>query len=605
MKSQSASSKNGRLASARSSRSDLQPINSRENHTPFSARSPESAKSISTPFKDFGSADSRKRTTLEDSAPVSRMSLDSAWSLSSPKVSAQYPPKRGDSLESKPQQQPSQRREISPQKTQLPNRAADGNASITSRLREDPSQDVRKHRARNDSLSALEGVSLQDQPVREDRQGSPSLLQYSPGGISAADDDMKILGSDDLMVGQNSESFLRRVSNSVRHGRSLSDRGGRLTKDTRGTKTSLNGGASTQDVSSPVSPSFSEHFRDEIAWLRSELQRERQRVMEREQRIAEVEGQLNASTNVQQAKTELDEKRSTMVVLDAQREFVLRELGILSDHLEAEKRGSESATMLDLGKITNPVLREFIDSIHRLKESYSPQIQELIQKRNVAALELTNVNRLKEKSLQEFELLTSRNAQLADLNNQLVHQIQELYKANAGTGGDGNRGANGLGIHGHNKSVDLVPSVSASHVSEDGEPATILPGPQVVSIRKGQPRKFNWKRGGQNVAKGVTKGIKGAFMSSEPRETVPYSSTTTTPLIAQDGGYGLSRAQLQDPNRQAFGLFGNQRSRQGTPKVSSQDSAGDAVPAAPGKLLSFIVLQFQIGYQYFWNHSLI
>jgi hypothetical protein len=90
-----------------------------------------------------------------------------------------------------------------------------------------------------------------------------------------------------------------------------------------------------------------------------------------------------------------------------------------------------------------------------------------------------------------------------------------------------------------------------------------VPGPQVVSIRKGQPRKFNWKKGGQNVAKGV-KGLKGAFMSSE-----------------NEAAGGLPRSQTQDPSRQGFGFFGNQRNKQGG-KMSQADSVPALAEAAGG-----------------------
>ena len=115
-----------------------------------------------------------------------------------------------------------------------------------------------------------------------------------------------------------------------------------------------------------------------------------------------------------------------MVVLDAQREIVLRELTVLTDHMEAEKRGGASGP-LDLGKLSNHVLRELAESIQKLKDSYAPQIEELMQKRNDLTDELEAMNTQKEKSFQEFEQLSMKNAQLAELNNQLVHQIQELY----------------------------------------------------------------------------------------------------------------------------------------------------------------------------------
>lgn len=306
----------------------------------------------------------------------------------------------------------------------------------------------------------------------------------------------------------------------------------------------------TDNVGSPLSSSSQS---EEMNRLRSELRKERKR-------IAEMEHALRAQADVKQVNTELSEKRSTMVVLDARKEIVMRELTVLTDHIEAEKRGA-SGGPLDLGKLSNHVLRELAESMHNLKESYSPQIEDLIQKRNDLTNELAKLDRAKEKALQEFEQLSSKNAQLAELNNQLVHQIQELYKSNQ----ENQRGPNGLGIsHTKDKSInsiealkptvsEIAASVSTAHISEEGEPATatVVPGPQVVSIRKGQPRKFNWKKGGQNVAKGV-KGLRGALMGENEA--------------------GLPRSQTQDPSRQGFGFFGNQRNRQGG-KLSQADSA--------------------------------
>ena len=577
-------SKTGRSPSARSSRSDPQ-SSVRDDATAFSGTSPESNKSNGSQFKDASTSDPQRPNTRDDGATASRPSNDSTRSRSSPHPNTQYLPRRGDSLQSKIHRQV-HGREHSPSNVQSSTPVLGSSTSPPSRLRDDVYNEQPKPLARADSLN-IRQRSAKDQNDRVQR--------------SSLDEDAKVIGADDLYAGPNGESFLRRVSNSVRHSRTHSDKGVRITKEPRQPRSPVNGG---QDLTSPATPQRSfESLHEEISWLRNELQKERQRVVERDQKIAEMHGRLNASADVRQADSELREKRSTMVVLDAQKEVVLRELGILTDHVESEKRSNESSGVLDLGKITNPVLRDFAEAIQRLKESYTPQIQDLLQKRNNVAEELANVNRLKEKSFQEFEQLSSKNAQLADLNNQLVHQIQELYKANASAGGgEGNRGAVGLGIYAHEKDKpvtsvetvkpvlnDLGPSVSAANISEDVEPATIVPGSQVVSIRKGQPRKFNWKRGGQK-AKGVTKGIKDAFMSTESKESVPYSSVPST----QDSNSGTPRAQTQDPSRQGFGFFGNQRHRQGAAKMHPSDSTDSAAVYGKFSLVIFIIIFWSV-----------
>jgi hypothetical protein len=388
------------------------------------------------------------------------------------------------------------------------------------------------------------------------------LPRYNAGGDFSMDEDMaRILGAD-----ENQSSFLRRVSNSVRHGRSFSDKGMRLSKEQKWPKSPSMGSNFALDISSPSTSS--PENREELSWFKNELRRERQKVIEKDQKISELENALNAAANIKQVNTELREKRSTMVLLDAQKEIVLRELEVLTEHIAAEKR---SGAPLDLGKIRNAVLREFAEALQRLKESFTPQIEDLMQKRNDLVDELANLTQMKDKSFQEFEQLSLKNAQLAELNNQLVHQIQELYKANSNPSGESNRQApNGLGIYSHHKDKstasveareirpsphDIPMSTASGNTQEEVESIGVIQGPQVVNIRKGQPKKFNWKKGGQNVAKGVTKGLKGALLYAEGRfaETGPYS-TQSPP----EGN--LSRSQT-DPSRQGFGFFGNPKGK--------------------------------------------
>jgi hypothetical protein len=474
-------------------------------------------------------------------------------SRSQPASSMAYPPKRGDSLEGKHHQIP--RKDIGASPTSS---AYGGSPRLP------------------DSITEQQKHNLTLASNTLDGAGSPSQTRY--GSEFSQDDD------------QTSESFLRRMSNSVRHGRSFSDKSVRLGKDSKFPRSPANGSSIGTDIGSPTASTAQA---EEIAWLRNELRKERQRV-------SEMEAAVRVTADVKQVNTELSEKRSTMVVLDAQREIVLRELTVLTEHLEAEKRGAAGGP-LDLGKLSNRVLRELAESIHKLKASYTPQIEELIQKRSDLTEELANLNRQKEKTFQEFEQLSSKNAQLAELNNTLVHQIQGLYK----TSSDVHRGANGLGIISHSKdrsigsletlkpSIDsLAPSISTAHISDDIETqtatATVVPGPQVVNLRKG--KFMNWKKGGQNVAKGV-KGLKGAFMSSENAE----------------GGGGLPRSQTQDPSRQGFGFFGNQRSKQGG-KMSQADSVpvlAEAVGGGTFSSISFNVVQltsfFQVSSVRIWK----
>ena len=391
---------------------------------------------------------------------------------------------------------------------------------------------------------------------------SPALPRWSASGEFTMDEDMaRILGKDDL---------------NNPHG---SFRSTRLSRDrwprSPGTNAVLFGG---HEISSPITAS--PETRDELSWFKNELRRERQKTVERERRITELEAALDSTANIKQVTADLKQKRSTMIVLDAQKEIVVRELEVLTEHIAAAKKSGEP---LDLNKMNNTVLREFAESLQKLKDSFTPQIEESIQRRNDLVDEISDLTQMKEKSFQEFEQLSSKNAQLAELNNQLVHQIQELYKANAGSSfetGNSPQVANGLGIYSHHKDRSLisfdsrmpsdlsVPGSGTTLQAEEQEAAAaIIQGPHVVNIKKGQARKFNWRKEGKNVAKGVTKGIKGAFSSTQQNynrdlefaETAPYGN----PPLGQE--YSSLPRNNQEPVRQNYGAIGNQR---GIPRMN-------------------------------------
>lgn len=404
---------------------------------------------------------------------------------------------------------------------------------------------------------------------------SPGLPPWSAGREFSMDEDMaRILGTEDSRA---RESFLRRMSNSVRHGRSFSDKGMRASKEHKWPRSPATNSVMTAHESSSPRTASPEH-RDELAWVKNELRRERQKTLERDEKIAELESALHAAANIKQVNSELREKRSTIVVLDTQKEMVVRELEVLSEQIAVAKKTGEP---LDLSKMSHAVMRDFADSLQKLKDSFAPQLEELIQRRNDLLDELSNLTQMKDKSFQEFEQLSLKNAQLAELNNQLVHQIQELYKANSNAQIETSRGsANGLGIYPPHKgrsqvsidsrearpNINEISTMSSGTTlqQEEEEPTTVLQGPHVVNIRKGQPKKFNWKKGGQNVAKGVTKGIKGAFSSTQASYNREMQFTETTPSNptppANDPTNNMMRHNNPDATRPGFGLFaGNQK----------------------------------------------
>jgi Rho-type GTPase-activating protein 1/2 len=431
---------------------------------------------------------------------------------------------------------------------------------------------------------------------------SPKLPRWSGGGDFTMDEDMaRILGETD----ESSQSILRRVSNAVRHGRnnseasiavrhpghgrSVSETTARTVPSPRWPKTPIAENSNTvKEISSPISIT-SPVLGEDPAVLRRQLRNS-------EQRVAELERQFASEKDLKSLNKKLIEKRKTVSVLDSQTEIMIRQLEVLAGYVEKAK---DSKQPLDIAELEDSAIKEFVQKLERLKQTLASSVESLYEERNELMEEKNQVmdekNQImadRDRALVEFEQLSSKNAQLADMNNDLTHQIQERFKAQSGTSIDSPRPPmNGLGIYTHhnkdrsNVSIQIDdashrPSTSttvfgstnsypqAMEQDPSMEPATVLSAPHVINIRKGQAKKFNWKKGGQTVAKGVSKGFKGAFGSVQQPERsqwqgqtgdsigMPYNMTVA-PVEAPAGGSSgsLPRSVSNDPSRQGFGLF--------------------------------------------------
>ena len=139
-----------------------------------------------------------------------------------------------------------------------------------------------------------------------------------------------------------------------------------------------------------------------------------------------------------------------------------------------------------------------------------------------------------------------------------------------------------------------LPGSNTTLQAEDSEPATatVVQGPHVVNIRKGQPKKaFNWKGKSSNVAKGVTKGLKGAFSSTQQSYTRELQFAETTPYGSTPPGqeYSSLPRNNQEPIKGGFGFFGNQKPAakpNGVVKNSANESTPSLLPDAATRKVS-------------------
>ena len=370
----------------------------------------------------------------------------------------------------------------------------------------------------------------------------------------------------------SSSSVLRRVSNAVsKHGRSFSDRGSRSSSSHKW-KPPTNG---SLDISSPTSIA-SPGSKEETLLLKNQLLRAQQRVTELEAEKNMMQDQFNGSVEIKQVTSELKEKRSTVAFLDTQREMVVRELEVMTEHLS---RAKDNSRPLNVDALKSDILRDFAMSLQKLRDGLSVQIEDLVHRRNELTDEITKLIEMKDKGFHEYESVSAKNTQLYELNNQLVQNIQEqMLKAGRPANGhslDGDRpNVNALGIYTNGKdksdmSID-VRSVASGDLSlaqmtadQEIDNSAILSTPKVVDVRKGQLKKFNWKKGGQVVAKNVSKGLNRAFMSSNNQYPHGQRDTQHTPEGASyipitpgtDPVLNAPKSAM-DPSRSGFGLFG-------------------------------------------------
>lgn len=381
--------------------------------------------------------------------------------------------------------------------------------------------------------------SLPSENSRDPYQPGSGLPRYSAQGDFSMDEDFaRLLGNQERE--EKEGGVFRRVSNAVhKHGRSLSERGS-VTSRGGHKKWPTNGSI---DISSPTIAS--PDSKEESVNLRNELRRAQQRIAELEAEKNGLQESMHSAADIKQANTVLREKRNTMAVLDTQREMVIRELEIMTEHL---KHAKESNGSMDINQLKSDILKDFANSLHKLKDQLGGQIEDLISKRSELTDEISNLIQMKDKGFQEYESLTAQNAKLSVMYRELVENIQKTMNNKKGAQSF-DASSNGLGIYNaqHRGGKSELSLDAHSHDPSfphihDGDSEATLAQPQVVNIRKtGKPTKFSkFKKGGQAFTTNVTKGFKGAFGSEQKQEDyrdikvigTPYGSVHQQPDIA-------------------------------------------------------------------------
>jgi Rho-type GTPase-activating protein 1/2 len=399
------------------------------------------------------------------------------------------------------------------------------------------------------------------------------------------EDMARILGTD-----EGSSSIMRRVSSAVRHGRTSSaEQSNNAVRigHTRSVSESTRATASPRWPKSPIQddPSNGQLApTDDPAFLKRRLRTS-------EQRVAELERQFNNEKDLQTISLKLEEKRKTVSILDTQTEIMIRQLEVLAGYVEKAK---ETKRPIDPRELEESALKDFVQKLDKLKLSMTATLEQLHSERDDLIEEKNQAIADRDRALMEFEQLSSKNAQLAEMNNDLTHQIQERFKNHSDT-----RPMNGLGIYhqhkgtsNHSISLDSSSIQTSTTLIPDQEEPIVEAGPTVVNIRKGKVQKFSWKKGtkmAQNIAKGVNRTV-GALQQPERREPqfagenigLPYNMTHTAVEAApvQMMPINGQNRQNMDGGRQGFFGFKKAATAPRTIGASLSNNSNQALPEA-------------------------
>ncbi|KAF3903112.1 hypothetical protein ABW21_db0204456 [Orbilia brochopaga] len=326
----------------------------------------------------------------------------------------------------------------------------------------------------------------------------------------------------------NESPSIRRTSKSVKHGRSHSD---------MATRTSM--------LSPELPEVLDSNAKEENTLLKNALRRSTQHVVE-------LESKLNTSVEVKESlENDIQEKRTTVASLEADKELAIAELSVLRERL-----ADVDVKSVNFDEFVAATLQEIASRINALKESHKQELEDLIAKKNATVEETATAMRLRDEAIQDTEQLNLKNAQLADLNNELTRRIQGNFMKNKVAMQNfhgASHATNGATAFGDGGDLKHIPShtgsmttITTNMLSETTtlheEGGAVVAAPHVVNIRKpgGPAKKFNWKKGGVAVGKGVGKAFNRVFASDQndhhidtpmTLQSQPFSSTAYGPPV--------------------------------------------------------------------------
>ncbi|GBC03839.1 hypothetical protein RclHR1_05350013 [Rhizophagus clarus] len=262
---------------------------------------------------------------------------------------------------------------------------------------------------------------------------------------------------------------------------------------------------------------FTLEFNNEIALrkkteekIRAQLDKQDQQIEELKKEKAEMEQIIRDS---QFTKQKLQEMQHSLSEMNVQKELIIKEIEGLAKEKQAGLAGTLSASSNSTNDLPTSLAKHISTHLDEVKQNYLSEIRSLQIERDSLKLETEQFRYKRDQYIEEAQKLNEKNLELAEMNNDLLKQIElqhkgknynafnffKNYKSPHGhqhTDSGSNHGK----ISGHGKS----PSVYnfETDISEGASIDSMQKVARRNSIGRGvTPKKFKWKNGGKVLNK--------------------------------------------------------------------------------------------------------
>ncbi|PKY54694.1 RhoGAP-domain-containing protein [Rhizophagus irregularis] len=237
--------------------------------------------------------------------------------------------------------------------------------------------------------------------------------------------------------------------------------------------------------------------------IRAQLDKQTQQIEELKKEKAEMEQLIKDSRFTKQ---QLQEMQHSLSVMNVQKELNIKEIEGLAKEKQAGLAGTFSINSNSTSDLPTSLARHISTHLDEVKQNYLSEIRSLQTERDLLKDETENLRYKRDQFIEEAQKLNEKNLELAEMNNDLLKQIELHHKGknhNAFNFWKSSKLPHG---HHHTDSVS-----THSKISGHGKSPSVYnfetdapEGASIDSLQKVRgvtPKKFKWKNGGKVLNK--------------------------------------------------------------------------------------------------------